>query len=971
MGPAALLLGIVACLGLCPLASIAAAPPHPSRDTTTVRAELASAREASRIPLLLELAELQRDDSAPLLRHADEALALLAKHPSAAQEIAARVARARALELRGEFPAALADAQRAEQLALGQKDPLLRARAASQLGFVEWKSGQFPAAQAHAARARELLAPRGPSHDLVRALTLTMGLRQSLGDLEGALEAALAALHASESLRDERSVARARNNLGLVYWDLGRNEEALAELKRALAIHERVGPRGNLANTLGNIGLVLIELDRPREAIPYLERSLRMDREAANSYGEAKNYSNIGFAYERLGQWDRAAEFCRRALELRERIGDREGIVRSRGGLGQIELARGAPRAAIPLLEQAIALAAEIGDPIDEGDHLEMLARARAAIGDTAGAFLAFRRFHEVKSALQDSASTRRIAELDAQYRARERERGLAALAEARQRNVRQLVAGTALLVVCLGLLGVLFALRLRAQRALRESEQRYRAVFQSSVEPTFLIETATREVLELNDPARVLCGVTTPRTRAAIGGIEPEWVRRALDRALEADGGETLALDDCWTDPAGRTRWAEIRRSAVSLGGRACRLVSVRDTTELRAQEEARQREEKMRSLGVLAGGIAHDFNNALTAIVGHVALAKERGAAEREELLGLAEQAAAGAGRLTAQLLAFAKGGQPLRRSANAARLLRESASLAGAGSHMRVQFDLDDGLWPAHVDGGQLAQVVSNLIINAQQATGPGGVLEIRARNFVGDAVTGARGGDRRYVRIEFADNGPGVPEAIRSRVFDPYFTTKPRGSGLGLATAYTICRNHGGTLTLDSADGRGATFTVCIPAAEASEAETPALAAEPPAGGGRILVLDDEPLVRSVLERMLERWGYSVEGVSDGRAAVERYFARKAEGAPFDLLLMDLTIPGGMGGRQAIAEIHARDPGARAIVASGYSDDPILANHRAAGFVAALAKPFQPSDLARAIAAVLNEDAAPGAGRLTPR
>ncbi|MFN8580042.1 MAG: response regulator [Gemmatimonadaceae bacterium] len=932
-------------------------------DTAVLERQLRSATDIARVPLLLQLAELRRDDPAAVIKLTGEVLGLLQAHPSAQQEIAARVARTAALQTQSDYPAALTEAQRAEQLARDIRMDSLIAIASYHVALVEYRTASYHAALAEAEAARRLQAPRGNSSDLVRTLNLLGNIHEAESDLDQAMESYLPALHMSEALGDEIAAARSRNNIGLIYWDLGRNEEALVALRQALAVHERLGPRVNLTGALNNVGLVLIELNRPTEGLPYLERALALDRETGNLYGQAKEYSNIGFAHEKLRQFERATEYHRQAFALRERIGDKDGMVRSGGALAEMAMLKGDFRGAIKLWNQSIALARSINDRRDESDQLELLSKAKAAIGDTVGAFVAYQRFHELHAVLNDSTATRHVADLEARYRTREKERDLAALealATSRREKLKWLISASIALATSLVLLAFLYALRARSARAIAESEQRYRALFKSAVVPTFLIDVTTRKVLDMNDPARTLCQEFTSAS-ATIDDIEPDWVRQALAKSVESPASAEYAEDLCWTEPSGRTRWTEIRGSAVTLGGRSSQLVSVRDATEIHALEEARQREEKMRSLGVLAGGIAHDFNNALTAIVGHVSLAKDANDPDRLEMLALAEQAAMGASRLTAQLLAFSKGGKPLRRNTDLGRLVRDTVALAGAGSHMRIDLDIADDLWHAHVDSGQVSQVVSNLVINAKQATGEGGRLLVRARNCEGPLATAQSADDLRFVRIDFIDNGPGIPEDIRNRVFDPYFTTKSGGSGLGLATAFAICRNHGGALTLDPSGGRGTVFHAYFPAAAEAAAEIDLAPPRKPNGEGSILVLDDEPLVRHLLQRVLEQWGYDVEAVGDGQSAVRRYLERDQAGMPFDLLIMDLTIPGGMGGRQAIAEILAHDPSARAIVASGYSDDPTMANYREAGFVAALAKPFQPEQLAHVVSAVMRETA----------
>ncbi len=377
-------------------------------------------------------------------------------------------------------------------------------------------------------------------------------------------------------------------------------------------------------------------------------------------------------------------------------------------------------------------------------------------------------------------------------------------------------------------------------------------------------------------------------------------------------------------------------------------------DITAKRRMEEEFYRMEKLRSLGVLAGGIAHDFNNILTGILGGISLARmalpeELEAAQR---LREAEQAAGRARDLVSQLLTFAKGGAPITETINMAKIIRESAQFACSGSAVQCDFDLGAELWAVRGDPGQLSQVVQNLVLNAVQAMPEGGVIRIRGKNAaVGEgAALPLKAG--LYVRISLQDHGMGILPEHQPHVYDPFFTTKPGGSGLGLATVYSIIRNHDGCIILDSEPEQGTTFTFYLPASTGRVEDGKDIEAMHP-GDGRILVMDDDELIREVLGHMLSKLGYEGSFARDGAEALARYQEAQAQGQPFAAVIMDLTIPGGMGGKEAIARLLDIDPRAKAIVSSGYSDDPIMSNYRAFGFAGVIAKPYKITDLSVAL------------------
>ncbi|MCE5246105.1 transporter substrate-binding domain-containing protein [bacterium] len=375
------------------------------------------------------------------------------------------------------------------------------------------------------------------------------------------------------------------------------------------------------------------------------------------------------------------------------------------------------------------------------------------------------------------------------------------------------------------------------------------------------------------------------------------------------------------------------------------------------RRAEEELLAARKIESVGVLAGGIAHDFNNILTAILGGVALARGAASAdEREAILGAAEHACGRAAALTKQLLTFARGGAPVRKTAAIAEIARESVEFALRGSPLEPSFRAPEDLWPADVDPGQISQVFQNLAINALQAARGSGHLRVEAANieiFEDDTAPLPPG---PYIRIRVADDGPGIPPELLPRIFDPYVTTKRDGNGLGLATSLSIVRRHGGQITVASPPGGGAVFTIFLPAARGKRPEKPT-ELEAPRGAGRVLVMDDDAAVRVVAAKMLTRLGYAAETVEDGAAAIARCGAAKDEGRPFDAVILDLTIPGGMGGAEAAAKLREVDPNVRAIVSSGYSNDPVMSEYDAHGFEAVVAKPYRLDELAAALRGVL--------------
>ena len=389
----------------------------------------------------------------------------------------------------------------------------------------------------------------------------------------------------------------------------------------------------------------------------------------------------------------------------------------------------------------------------------------------------------------------------------------------------------------------------------------------------------------------------------------------------------------------------------------------SLEDISKRLQMEEELLRVKKLESIGVLAGGIAHDFNNLLLAIIGNISLAKRISGPESElhDLLDSAHKASDRAKDLTAKLLTFSSGGEPIKATESLPKLLEESASFVLSGSNVKCTYEFQENLWPVEMDRSQINQVIQNLIVNADQAMPDGGKVHITCRNEIlaHGQVTDLGGG--RYVCVEVRDQGRGIPEDIIDKIFDPYFSTKQRdsnkGSGLGLSIVHSIVTKHNGIIQVDSKPNEGSTFTMYLPAMQKEFSTSPSLEEKVTSGKGRILVMDDEEIIRTVVCNMLEYLGYETVQACNGKEAVAIYRRGLEEGDKIHAIIMDLTIPGGMGGAEATRQLLKIDSEAKVIVSSGYSRDPVLDNFESFGFCNIVSKPYQLPDLSRVLSETL--------------
>jgi PAS domain S-box-containing protein len=513
-----------------------------------------------------------------------------------------------------------------------------------------------------------------------------------------------------------------------------------------------------------------------------------------------------------------------------------------------------------------------------------------------------------------------------------------------------------------LGLVGVISDVteRRRAEDALRKSEKMLQSIIETEPECVKLLDADGRLVFMNRAGLDMLQVESLDEIRGQPVGLMvlPEHRKAFVDftrRVFRGDSG-TLLFE--MVGRLGRRLWLETH--AVPLRDERDQIVSLlgvtRDVTERRLLEEERLRTQKLESIGTLAGGIAHDFNNLLQGIFGYIAMAK-LSLDRREKALSMLEQAEKALHQsvnLTTQLLTFSKGGRPVRRVLDLRPVIENAVRFALSGSRVTCEVSCAADLLPVEADEGQIGQVLQNIVLNAEQAMPLGGRIELVARNAPASraAELGLPGG-AGLVEIAVADQGTGIPPAHLPRIFDPYFTTKEKGSGLGLATSYSIVRNHEGAITVRSELGKGSIFTVSLPASTAARAVATARTAPLAAAPCRVLVMDDEAVVLGVAGELLRTLGHTAAFAEEGAAAVAQYAAARAAGTPFDVVVLDLTVRGGMGGEETLRALLEIDPGARVVVSSGYSDDDVAATFRKRGFRAFLKKPYSLEELERVL------------------
>ncbi|MDD5224140.1 MAG: response regulator [bacterium] len=509
---------------------------------------------------------------------------------------------------------------------------------------------------------------------------------------------------------------------------------------------------------------------------------------------------------------------------------------------------------------------------------------------------------------------------------------------------------------------------RKRDREALRRSEEKYRLLIESMQEGIWVIDANARTTFANRRMAEMLGYTVEEMAGRHLFEFMEERDRESAQKQLEKQSQGIKEQHDFEFVKKDGSHWFALFVTSPitdTEGNFSGAIAGVLDITDRKRMEKELLKVSKLESLSLLAGGIAHDFNNILTGIMANISIARHLSKPGEEALEAIvdAEQASIRARDLIKQLLLFARGGSQVRESTSLAKLLREVTGFILTGSNIGSRFILSDDLWPIEADAGQIYQVFENLVMNAKQAMNKGGLLEIRGENVFDGGKSSPTLKPGRYVRISVKDEGEGIPEQNLARIFDPYFTTKKEGSGLGLAITFSMIKSHNGHINVESRVGKGTTFEVYLPAL-ASDAEARSGLAgfrgSPVENEkGKILVMDDEESIRKTLGRLLGFMDYWVDFAVGGEEAIEMYRKAKESGKDYTAAIMDLTIPGKMGGREAAAIVKKMDPEARLIVSSGYADADLMTNYKSYGFASVMTKPYTLIELQKTLEGVIQE------------
>jgi len=818
------------------------------------------------------------------------------------------------------------------------------------IGTSYWVRGDYDMARKYYSDSLKVCEEMGDTRSAASCHTNIGIILKNQGNYEQALEHYIKALKTKEDFKDKHGVAKCCNNIGIIYDEQGDYKHALTYYQKALDIFEELGDKQGIAFSYNNIGIISEAQGDFDQALEHYHKSLKIKEEIGDKKGVASSYLNLSSLFREQKEMDQVLEYCFKALKLYREIEDKRGIADTLTNIGRAYTQSSQFDFALSHLQEGLKLAEEMGVKDLELESYQYLSNLFEAQKKYKESLDYYKKFNDLRIELYNMESAEKIAQLQVKYESDKKEK------EAEIHRLKNIELQREI------------AIRKQTEEDLLENRRMLRSILESTGDGILVVHNGgiftysnkrfakmwnvPQDVLEVGDRDR----------------LQKEVIHQLQDsegfqkKLLELNISVNEHLD--YVEFKDGRIYERYSTPLFSEGKVSGRVFSFRDVTEKKKTEEYLQKLQKLESIGTLAGGIAHDFNNVLTVLFGNISIAKLELSDDHPSFpfIDDAIKSFSRATDLTRQLLTFAKGSEPIREDVDLGEIVMEATRFDLAGSNMKPIFDVADNLWIAKVDKGQVEQVISNLVINANQSMPEGGNLYISLenRNVENKDISNFESG--KYIKVTVQDQGIGIDRKYIDRIFDPYFSTKQTGSGLGLATVFSIMNKHGGQISVESELGKGTIFTLFFPASETkSLIGTKRRPPESPdiCENARILVMDDEENICKTVKSMLEKTGCKVETVEDGERAIEIYMDSFSKSEPFDIVIMDLTIPGGMGGKDAAKELLALDPDAKIIVFSGYSTDPIIANYQEYGFSGRLEKPFTIINLTREVIRVLKK------------
>ncbi len=838
------------------------------------------------------------------------------------------------------------------------------AKSYNNIGIIydEWK--EFDQALDYYFKALQFFEELGDKQGIAISYNNIGVVFESQGNPTRALEHYQKSLGIKKEIVDKKGIADSYMNIGTLYEEQKESESALEYCLKALDIYKEIGDKRGIADSNNHIGRIHTRLERYDSALVYLQEGLDFTQETGAKNWEADSYKYLFELHQAQGDFEKALAFHCKYSELKEKIFS--DITAEKIAQMQVRYETGKKEKEAEIY-RSIFMNAVIGMYRITPDGSVLMANSALVnmLGYSSFDELAQHNIHDVRYdsehlhlGLSEHLKGKEIVlGLESLWFRRD---GSSLFIRESSRAVRD-ESGNVLYYE-----GTVEDIteRKRAEDSLRESNTRNEALLAAMPEMMFVLSRNGTYIdfkVEKEDELAIPPGEIIGKN-ISNAGFSKDVVKIILDQIENTlKTGKIHSFEyELNIDGSDNTYDARI----VPFGEDNI-LATVRNVTENTNAEEELRKLQRLKSIGTLAGGIAHDFNNILTGLFGNISIAKMKLSRDHPGFKPLeeAESSMNRAIHLTRQLLTFARGGEPVREDISLSELIQEVLVFDLSGSNVMPVFKRAEDLWITEADKGQLQQVFSNLIINADQAMPDGGHLYITLENadIKKNEVSNLNPG--KYVKATIRDEGTGIDQKHLDRIFDPYFSTKQAGSGLGLTTVYSIVSKHEGYISVDSELGTGTTFTLYLHASvsrQLPEKKQPKMKPSTPGKTARILVMDDEEIIRKVSKVMLEEYGYTVDYAVDGKEAIKKYISSEKAGHPYNLVILDLTIPGGMGGKEAVRELLAIDPEVKAVVCSGYSTDPVMTNFSEYGFRGKLAKPFEIKNLIKEITRVMETE-----------